>query len=176
MGFPENVLTHDERVVKELHPHWMTVAVPTLIGIVLVGLAAAGVVLTPVSSTWSFVEWVILGVAALLMLWLVVLPYARWRTTHYVITSHRVMARSGILSKRGKDIALGKITDVSFNRTLLDRIVGAGSLHIESAGDSPDEDLTNIPNSDEIQQLLNRLIDEDDQRRRLMGHGCDPGT
>ena len=99
----------------------------------------------------------------------VVVPYLRWRTTHYVITTHRVMVRRGILTKNGKDITLSKITDVSFQQTLLDRIIRSGSLHIESAGDSPDENLTNIPRSNEVQQLINRLIDEDDLRRRAHG-------
>ena len=47
-----------------------------------------------------------------------------------------------------------------------DRIIRSGSLHIESAGDSPDENLAYIPRSNEVQQLINRLIDEDDLRRR----------
>ena len=50
-------------------------------------------------------------------------------------------------------------------------MIRAGSLHIESAGDSPDENLTNIPNSNVVQQLINRLIDEDDLRRRSHGRG-----
>ena len=37
-------------------------------------------------------------------------------------------------------------------------MIRAGSLHIESAGDSPDENLTNIPNSNVVQQLINRII------------------
>jgi hypothetical protein len=85
------------------------------------------------------------------------------------------MVRRGILTKNGKDITLSKITDVSFQQTLLDRIIGAGSLHIESAGDSPDENLNYIPRSNEVQQLINRLIDQDDLRRRSYGRGA-PGA
>jgi len=96
----------------------------------------------------------------------------RWLTTHYVVTTHRVLVRRGVLTKTGKDITLSKITDVSFQQTLLDRIIGAGSLHIESAGDSPDEDFRNIPHSNQVQQLINRLIDEDDLRRRTHGRGA----
>ena len=63
------------------------------------------------------------------------------------------------------------ITDVSFEQSLLDRIINSGSLRIESAGDSPDELLRNIPNSNHVQQLINRLIDEDDTRRRMVAGG-----
>jgi uncharacterized membrane protein YdbT with pleckstrin-like domain len=75
------------------------------------------------------------------------------------------MVRKGILSKSGKDITLSKITDVSFAQTVLDRMVGSGTLSIESAGDSPNEDFHAIPRSDRVQQLINRLIDEDANRR-----------
>ena len=76
---------------------------------------------------------------------LVIVPFLRWRTTHYVITTHRVMVRKGIVNKNGKDITLSKITDVSFSQTLLDRMLGSGTLSIESAGDSPERDLRGDP-------------------------------
>ncbi len=165
MGFPDNVLADHERVVRSLHPHWLTVLAPTVIGVVLLVLGAALARWTPDDSTGNTLQWVGLVVALVILLWLVVVPYLRWRTTHYVVTTHRVMVRRGILSKVGKDITLSKITDVSFRQSLLDRIIKAGSLTIESAGDTPDEVLRNIPRSDDVQQLINRLIDEDANRR-----------
>ncbi len=173
MGFPENVLARDEQVIRHLHPHWFTVLVPTAVGVLLVVVAGVVAVATPDSGGWNVLQWVVLALGLLLLLLLVVGPYVRWRSTHYVITTHRVMVRRGVLSKSGKDITLSKITDVSFRQSFLDRVVGAGSLHIESAGDSPDEDLSSVPDSDEVQQLLNRLVDEDDLRRRELGHGPD---
>ena len=62
----------------------------------------------------------------LLAIPLVIIPFMAWRTTHYVITTHRVMVRKGILNKNGKDITLSKITDVSFSQTLLDRCSAPG--------------------------------------------------
>ncbi len=173
MGFPENVLTRDEQVVRSLHPHWLTVIGPTVTAVVLVAAAIVASALTPDDSRGNLIQWVSLALAAVLAIPLVVVPYLRWRTTHYVITSHRVMVRRGILSKAGKDITLSKITDVSFHQSLLDRILRSGSLSIESAGDSADEELRNIPHSDEIQQLINHLIDEDSttRARRASGGG-----
>ncbi|GAA2029887.1 PH domain-containing protein [Terrabacter terrae] len=174
MGFPENVLARGERVERDLHPHWLTVVVPTILGLLLaaacVGIAAA----TPDDATGNRIQWIAVAVLVVIAVPAVVVPYLRWRTTHYVVTSHRVMVRRGVLTKTGKDITLSKITDVSFQQTVLDRLIGSGSLHIESAGDSPDEDLSNIPHSNDVQQLVNRLIDEDDLRRR--SHGRDLGV
>ncbi|MFV0461845.1 MAG: PH domain-containing protein [Nostocoides sp.] len=177
MGFPENVLARDEQVVKELHPHWLTVVVPALVGLVIASAVIAAVVLTPDTGNWNILQAVVLAAGLILLVWSVLVPFLRWRTTHYVITSHRVMVRRGILTKSGKDIALTKITDVGFTQTLLDRLIGAGSLRIESAGDSPDEELKDIPDSDDVQQLINHLIEEDDLRRRTRGaSGTPDGT
>lgn len=161
MGFPENILTRDEKVVRSLHPHWLTVLLPVVLGIVIIAVATFIVLLTPVDPTWDIVDWVIIGVAIVALLSFVLVPFLTWRTTHYVITNKRVVVRRGILAKSGQDIALSKITDVSFRQSLLDRIIRSGSLNIETAGDSPDEDFSSIPRSNEVQQLLNRLIEDD---------------
>ena len=169
MGFPENVLASGERVERSLHPHWLTVLGPTLLGVVLAALALGTVWATPDDSKGNTIQWVAIAVLILIALPLVAVPFLRWRTTHYVVTTHRVMVRRGILSKAGKDITLSKITDVSFHQSLVDRIIRSGTLTIESAGDSADELLRNIPRSDEVQQLINRLIEEDSQRRAAGG-------
>jgi uncharacterized membrane protein YdbT with pleckstrin-like domain len=171
VGFPENVLAKGEKVERDLHPHWLTVVVPTIFGLLLAAACITVARATPDDDTGNRIQWIAVAVFVLVAVPAVFVPYLRWRTTHYVITSHRVMVRRGILTKNGKDITLSKITDVSFQQTVVDRIIGAGSLHIESAGDSPDENLTNIPRSNEVQQLINRLIDEDDLRRRAHGRG-----
>lgn len=168
MGFPDNVLADGERVEKNLHPHWMTVFGPLLLGIVLVVGSLWVVAVTPDDGKGNLIQWVVIVLVLLLAVPFVVVPILVWRTTHYVITSHRVMVRKGVLNKMGKDITLSKITDVSFRQTLFDRIMNAGSLNIESAGDSPDEMLRFIPRSNDVQQLINRLIDQDDLRRRAV--------
>jgi uncharacterized membrane protein YdbT with pleckstrin-like domain len=171
VGFPDNVLAKGEKVERDLHPHWLTVVVPTILGLLLAAVCIFLAVVTPDDETGNRIQWVAVAVLVIVAIPAVVVPYLRWRTTHYVITSHRVMVRRGILTKNGKDITLSKITDVSFQQTVIDRLIRSGSLHIESAGDSPDENLTNIPRSNEVQQLINRLIDEDDLRRRTHARG-----
>jgi uncharacterized membrane protein YdbT with pleckstrin-like domain len=165
MGFPQNVLTSGEKVEKSLHPHWRTVVSPFLIGAILIAGSIYVAYLTPDDTKGNWIQWIVVGVAVLLAIPLVIIPFMTWRTTHYVITTHRVMVRKGIVSKSGKDITLSKITDVSFSQTALDRMLGSGTLSIESAGDSPNEAFEAIPRSDRVQQLLNHLIDQDANRR-----------
>lgn len=173
MGFPENVLAEDEKVVRHLHPHWLSVAAPAGVAAALAVVAVVVAVVTPDTGTGNVIQWIVVGIAVVAAI-AVLPPLVRWRSTNYVITTHRVMVRRGVLAKSGKDITLSKITDVSFRQSLLDRAIGAGSLHIESAGDSPDEDMASVPNSDEVQQLINRLIDQDDLRRRRHGAAWGP--
>ncbi len=168
MGFPENVLTPGEQVALDLHPHPMTVAVPAVLGVVLVGVAEAVAYVTPDDATGNRIQWIAVIVIVLAAIPLVLFPFLAWRTTHYVVTTHRVMVRKGILSKSGKDITLSKITDVSFHQSLLDRLIRSGTLNIESAGDSPNEQFRNIPRSNLVQQLINQLVDEDANRRSMV--------
>jgi len=165
VAFPENLLAGDEKVVKHLHPHWLTVFVPTVLFILVVGIASFLVAVIPDGDAQDILRIVVLALALIVLILLVVVPVLRWRTTHYVITSHRVMVRFGILSRHGKDIGLSRITDVSYTQSLWDRIIGAGTLTIESAGEGPPQVFANIPNSDDTQQLINHLVEQDEQDR-----------
>ncbi|HEX5496455.1 MAG TPA: PH domain-containing protein [Mycobacteriales bacterium] len=170
MAYPDQLLAEDERVVKHLHPHWATLVAPVVIFVVIVGVASYLAAIMPPGSAQRPLRLAIAGLAVVVVLWLVAVPVLAWRTTHYVITTHRVLIRTGILNHTGRDIPLGRINDVAFEQTLWERMIGAGSLTVESAGERGQETLYNIPHSDRIQQLLNRLIEEDQDRRAREAH------
>ena len=166
MSYPEKLLANDEEVVEHLHPHWITLVPATLWLIVVCAAAGVGVYFAPDHGTKrTVVLLIILVVAVLLLCVLTLAPWIRWRTTHFVFTTHRVLIRRGVLTHTGRDIALQRINDVAFTQSLWDRMVGAGTLVIESAGEHGQEQLKNVPHSDQVQQTLNRLIEEDDSRR-----------
>ncbi|MHA3703641.1 PH domain-containing protein [Jatrophihabitans sp. YIM 134969] len=168
MPFPERLLVDDEAVVRHLHPHWTTL-VPAGVAFLLT-CAATGVLVAvvPHGSARSPVLGAVAVVAVVVLIWWVLRPLLRWASTHYVLTTERVLIRTGVLSHTGRDIALGRINDVGFERTLRDRLVGAGTLLIESAGEQGVQRLTDVPRSDEVQQVLNRLIDAEERRRGRM--------
>jgi uncharacterized membrane protein YdbT with pleckstrin-like domain len=174
--YPDKILAQDEKVVESLHPHKITIVPAILWFLVICAAAGAGIALAPSHGTGRTVVLVIVFVVAVVALfWLTLKPLISWRTTHYIFTTHRVLIRRGVLRRTGHDIALQRINDVGFSQSLWDRMVGAGTLTIESAGEQGQEVLTNIPNSDEQQQLLNRLIEEDhDRRARAYGYGQQP--
>lgn len=170
MAYPEKLLAQDEDVVRHLHPHWIRLVPATLWFVVLCVAAGFGIGYAPDSGTARTVVIGIIVVVALgLMSWLSFAPWIQWRTTHYVFTTHRVLIRRGVLHHTGRDISLQRISDVAFSQSLWDRIVRAGTLTIESAGEHGQETLHDIPRSDEMQQLLNQLIEQDEDRRQR-GH------
>jgi uncharacterized membrane protein YdbT with pleckstrin-like domain len=173
--YPEKLLARDEQVVEHLHPHWITLVPATLWFIVICGAAGAGAYFAPdhgIGRTVTLIAIAVVGVV--LLTWLAFTPWIAWRTSHYVFTTHRVMIRRGVFTHSGRDIALQRISDVAFNQTLWDRMVGAGTLTIESAGEQGQEDLKNMPRSDQMQQLLNRLIEQDGERRARLAYGGPP--
>ncbi|MEP6599631.1 MAG: PH domain-containing protein [Actinomycetota bacterium] len=165
MAFPENVLTDDEQVVEHLHPHWVTLVPATLWLVVLCVASGIGIAFLPTGTAHGRLVLGVLLLTFLLLCWLTFIPWIRWRTTHYVFTTDRVIIRRGVLRHTGRDIPLVRINDVGFVLSLLDRLVGAGTLTIESAGEQGQERLVNVPRASRVQQTLNRLIEADDERR-----------
>jgi uncharacterized membrane protein YdbT with pleckstrin-like domain len=170
--YPDKLLADDEEVVRHLHPHWVTVFRPVVLFLLVVGGASFGSALVPVGRQQGMLRLAIVALALLLLLVFVAVPLVRWRTTHYVVTTHRLLFREGILARRGRDLGLSRITDVSFRQTLWERIIRSGTLTVETAGDSGATVLRRIPDSDGVQQLLAHLIDEDAERRaeQYAGH------
>jgi uncharacterized membrane protein YdbT with pleckstrin-like domain len=175
VAYPDKILANDEKVVEHLHPSWITLVPATLWFIVICAAGGAGIAYAPDHGTSrSIVIIAIIVVGFLLLCWLSFTPWIQWRTTHYVFTSHRVLIRRGVLRRSGRDISLQRISDVSFSQSLWDRMVRAGTVTIESAGEQGQEVLTNIPRSDDVQQMINRLIEEDSGRRSRQAYGGYP--
>ena len=164
MPYPDKMLAEDEEIVRHLHPHWLTVFWPVVRFLLIVGAASFGAALIPPSAQQGTLRLLVLGLAVVLVLITVVVPLLRWRTTHYVITTHRLLFREGILTRRGRDLGLSRITDVSYTQTLWERIIKSGTITIQSAGEHATV-LTRIPDSDGVQQLLNHMVEEDADRR-----------
>jgi uncharacterized membrane protein YdbT with pleckstrin-like domain len=175
VAYPDKVLGEDEEVVRHLHPHWLTVFWPIVTFLLLVGVASFGTALVPAGPGQGLWRLVVVGAALALALLRVAVPLLRWRTTHYVLTTHRLLYRSGVLSRSGTEVGLSRITDVSYRQTLWDRVVRSGTVTVETAGEGGPTVLTAIPDSDGVQQLLSQLVEEDADRRAqaVPGHPSD---
>jgi uncharacterized membrane protein YdbT with pleckstrin-like domain len=163
--YPDRLLAEDEEVVRHLHPHWLTLFWPVVRFLVIVGAASFGMAAIPAGSQQGVFRLLVFALAVVLLLVFVLVPLLRWRTTHYVITTHRLLFREGIMARRGRDIGLSRITDVSYRQSLWERIINSGTLTIESAGEGGATVLRRIPDSEGVQQLLNHMVEEDADRR-----------
>lgn len=160
VAYPKKLLSDDETVVLETHPHWKTLVVPVLE--LLVVLALAGFLIAVVSGTTA--REVIGGIAALLVLGLVLVPFLRWRSTLFVITDKRVVVRTGVLSRTGRDIPLTRVNDVTFSHNVLERVLGCGTLVVESAGERGQVQLTDVPHVEQVQRTLYELAERAGRR------------
>jgi membrane protein YdbS with pleckstrin-like domain len=157
-------LIDDEQPVLLLHPHWKVLIRPVLLAVLVLAAALVVEALIPSGSAAAAERLVVAAVALLaLMLWLMI-PVLRWRLTTYELTSRRLRIRDGILTRRGRDIPLIRITDVSFEKGPIDRLLGCGRLVVESAGEHGQIVLTEIPHVEQVQATLFQLV-EAEQRR-----------
>ena len=165
MPYPDKLLAEDEEVVRHLHPHWLTLVRPVLVLLLVVGGTSFGAALVPAGAWQGTVRSVLAGLALGVLVAAVVRPVLRWRTTHHVVTTHRVLLREGVLARRGRDIALSRIADVSYGQTLGQRLVRSGTLTIETVGEGGTTVLERVPDCEGVQQLLFALLEEDADRR-----------
>ena len=173
MGYPQKLLSDGERIEMEMRPHWRALLVP---GLVLLGIIIGLIVLFSLLGGWdgfvgSISKTALVIVAVFLFAVFVIRPFLYWITTQYVFTNRRIIVRSGLVSKHGKDMPLSKVNNVSFDISVPGRIMNYGTLTIDSASDEA-LIIDGVPNVEQIQREVNHLHEEDDERRR--GHDQDP--
>jgi uncharacterized membrane protein YdbT with pleckstrin-like domain len=159
-------LAPGEEPVIAVHPHWKVLVGPAVLGVVIVVVAVAAEVVIPFGKAAAAGRLILAAVALAGVAWVAGIPVLRWRTTRYELTSRRLRMRSGIIARIGKDIPLSRITDVSFETGLLDRILGAGTLVVESPGEHGQVRLAQIPHVQYLQSALFQIVEE--ERKRVL--------
>lgn len=157
MGYPDNILAGDERVVLHRRPHWKRLIGPVLVLLLATALASFGAAyvnsLNWASNAKTVVSLVIAAIWLVVVGWLTLWPFLTWWTTHFVITDRRVMFRHGLLTRTGIDIPLARINSVEFRHGIVDRMLRTGTLIIESASQDPLE-FNDIPRVEQVHSLL----------------------
>jgi uncharacterized membrane protein YdbT with pleckstrin-like domain len=173
MAYPDNLLSRGEQVVLHKHPHWKVLVLPTLMFVLFIG---GGFALAAVLRNWQnhVIAWTVIGAVALVgLIFLTIAPFIRWRTEHFVITNFHVFFRTGILHRREHQIPLGHIQNMETSVSFWGRLLGFGSLIVESAADQPLE-FENVASLPKVQATLNQLIMDDRNRYRVNSDGV-PG-
>ena len=124
MPYPTRLLNDGEEVALDLRPHWWFFSRHILTGIPLLFLLWV---------SWKIgndIVWWFWGLLGLLWAGWLGLQYLNWTFTHFVVTSSRVIFRTGVLSKHGVEIPMDRVANINFHQRIWERVIGAGDLEI----------------------------------------------
>jgi|APTNR8051073442_1049403.scaffolds.fasta_scaffold51853_2 uncharacterized membrane protein YdbT with pleckstrin-like domain len=176
MAYPRELLNEGEDLSLDLRPHWWYFAKNFLFGFVLlIGIifvtylpdgssssdASSSDVLNLSLQKMALYVWLFVAV-----IWLVVLAaaYLQWIFTLFVVTSDRIIYRSGVIAKSGIEIPLERLNNINFEQSIFERIIGAGTLIIESAGEDGRSTFKDVRHPDAVQQEINRCRETNDRK------------
>lgn len=166
MGFSDANLHRDEQIVLDLHPHWVMLAkgIAILVVTVLVGgwlLWFADLDDGALKNVVTFVASIAIIASLLYMLQ----RWVSWISTNFVVTTDRCIYRSGIFAKSGIEIPLDRINTIFFNQGVIDRMIGAGTLTIESASEKGEQVFNNVRDPVAVQQVLYQQMEDNENRK-----------
>jgi len=158
--FPAENLNTDEQVVLDIRPHWWffvrplaLLALPIAIGVVTIYFGAPGPVML-----------VAAGLIALALIWFLA-RYMVWTSTNFVITTDRLINRSGVINRQGIEIPLERVNTVFFSQRLFERVIGCGDLVIESAGEQGSQTVSDIRKPLNVQNEIYRQMENNENRK-----------
>ena len=175
MPYPKKLLNQNETVELDLRPHWWFLA-PRLLA------TAAAIILgifvwVQFEGTTGDVLGVISGILILVALVWFLLQLAKWATTEFVLTTERVIYRYGVIGKKGKEIPLDKINTVFFDQTVFERMIGCGTVAMESAGESGKDSFTDIRKPSVVQSEIYHQMEANQTRgHAAMGQAVRQGS
>ena len=100
-----------------------------------------------------FENWMLLVAAGAALLLLVVVPWIVWMSRTYTITTRRVIARRGILSRHSRELSHARGYTIGLRRGPLQRMWRAGTIILSNGVDEPLR-LVNVPDVVLLQEVL----------------------
>ncbi len=164
MAFPGRLLRDGEDLVVDLRPHPVAIAFQVFVGALVI--AALILVLINIPNSWaSWVRWLTFIVAVGVIVVVCLPGIVGWLTSHFVVTTERVIHRSGWISKHQTDIPLDRIQNIAFKQSVFERMIGAGDITLESAGEESDTTFQDVRHPEQVQKTIYDLRERDEQRR-----------
>jgi uncharacterized membrane protein YdbT with pleckstrin-like domain len=160
------LLNEGEHVVWSTRTHVKALGLPALVLIVVAGVGGYLSSLPGENRTiWLTLIWVVAGlVIVVYSVW----PFLNWLTTTYSVTNRRLTTHRGVITRTGHDIPLARISDVAYEKGLVDRILGCGTLVVSDASEQGRVELHDVPRVARLQLQLSDLLfhgDRQDVRR-----------
>ncbi|MQA15456.1 MAG: PH domain-containing protein [Pseudonocardiaceae bacterium] len=156
---PDDYLLPTERRVIRVRRHWATL-LPLLAQ--TVGLLVVAFFLSNLLEGLGEAIWLVQS-----LLWyaafFVVLRFAyyvlEWWVERIVVTDKRFMLTNGILVTNVAMMPITKVTDLTYRRPMVGRVLGYGTLVVESAGQIQAlNQITYMPRPEEVYDAISELV------------------
>jgi uncharacterized membrane protein YdbT with pleckstrin-like domain len=168
MPYPKNLVNEGENVALDLRPHWWYFSKHILTGIPLFIVL---ILVLRLNGTARDVAGAIVGIVALVWVGWLLVKFLQWTRTYFVVTDQRVVYRTGVFARHGVEIPLERISNLNFHQGIFERMIGAGDLEVQSAGEQGTTLFENVRHPDGVQQEIYRQMEND--AKRDAGRGAD---
>jgi uncharacterized membrane protein YdbT with pleckstrin-like domain len=165
MAFPRKFLNDNEEIILERKPHLLFLFAPVLLFLasVAIGALVALKVNPKKISTNDLITYATFIVPVLSVLWFAA-KWVRRSSNVFVLTTDRLIRRSGVFSKQSMEIPLQRINNVASSQSFFERMIRVGDLMIESGGEEGQERVQNIPRPFEVQNQIYKQIERNNAR------------
>jgi membrane protein YdbS with pleckstrin-like domain len=143
-----------ERVVARVRPHGRVLFWPSLVLIVTVG--AIAYLNGGFSEQWQNVAVFAGGALVIVLLWL--LPLLAWLGKRYIITTRRIIIRTGFFVRVRQELLHSRGYDVTVRQTSLQSMFRSGDVLINAGLEHPVL-LRDVPGADLVQSALHDLME-----------------
>jgi uncharacterized membrane protein YdbT with pleckstrin-like domain len=172
MPYPTKLLNRNEEVALDLRPHWWYFGRQILTGIPLFFVIVLIAAWNPDGGFMGGVNdvatWLVIALVVAWAVWLGI-KYLAWARTYFVVTNQRVIYRTGVVSRHGVEIPLERINNINFRQRIFERMIGAGNLDVESAGEQGSSTFNFVRHPDGVQQEIYKQMDARDHRQASLG-------
>ncbi|MES2092824.1 MAG: PH domain-containing protein [Actinomycetota bacterium] len=143
-----------ERVVARMRPHARALFWPS---VVLVGVAAAvGYYQGSFAESWQNIALLAAASLVVVLLWL--LPLVAWLGTRYVITTRRIILRTGFFVRIRQELLHSRGYDITVRQNGLQSLFRSGNILINTGLDQPVV-MKDVPGADLVQAALHDLME-----------------
>ncbi len=164
MAYKQENLGSGEKLVYETHKHaivlikaaaqWILLFIVALVFAVFINsqststtpgdfFATAKPIILLICLLAGFVSFVAFGIA-----------YLFWQSEHYVITNERVIQGAGIINKQESSTALDKVNDIQTHQTLLGRMLGYGTVLLQTGNDTGDNNMDYLKKPFDFKRII----------------------
>ncbi|MGH7030126.1 MAG: PH domain-containing protein [Stellaceae bacterium] len=136
MRYVRRVLQPGETVVYETSLHWL-IYLRAILALIICGFLIGGAArVDGGNQSISLALWIAAAIFLLLALSAGLGAFVRRTTTELAVTDHRVIYKTGLLSRHTLEMNRSKVESVDVNQTILGRILGYGTIIIRGTGGS----------------------------------------